>query len=408
MWRGSCAIVVGVSQQTTQTDPGSGDTAEPNHSVRAPRFADAGEPADGGAHPIQTEPAAAGAHRAEPSQQARGRERTAFGVIALALGAVVAAPVALSSQDLYRWGAAPGGLGLDAHWPLLVPLSLDFAAVACIGMTIIAAWRRERPGIFGALVWVFAIVSAYAQVRHGLAERDAGRAQDAWWAMPAFALLGPFLLHAVLSKLRTWARKDKGEQHHGAAGFGTRWLPGVAFKETLSAWTASRREGIDQAGAAIAYVRERAALAGLSPVDAMHYAFGALGTSEPHPARVWLAARGLVIDQATIDAAVASLPAPKPAPVRPEPAPNRRTEPARTSAPTAIRGPHRLDDEPLLQKLVDDFPARDGNGQAVSMPTRRQIETHLGIGSTVAGRLLKSLKTARNEATGEIPLVVSQ
>jgi hypothetical protein len=265
-----------------------------------------------------TEPGRTPDQTAAPAGKPR-HIRFAFGVVSLALMTVLIAPVLLSSQDLYQWGASPAGLALGGYWPLLVPVALDLAAVTCIGMTIVAAWRRERPGIFEALVWVFALTSAYAQYKHGIAARDAGGARDAWWAMPAFAVLGPVLLHVTLSTLRKWARQDAGEQHHGAAGFGSRWLPGVAFRETLSAWAASRREGISRASEAVAYVRERQALAVLSPVDQMHYAFGALGSYEPHAARVWLAARGVVVDQTTIEAATAGRP-PSPLPVSVSPA----------------------------------------------------------------------------------------
>jgi hypothetical protein len=179
-------------------------------------------------------------------------------------------------------------------------------------MTLVAAWRRDRPGVFGLLVWVFALVSAYAQYTHGIAERDAGRAQDAWWAMPAFAVLGPLLLEVTLHRLRKWARQDAEEILTGAAGFGARWL--VAPWSTLSAWAVSRREGIATAPAALQFNRDRKALAGVEPVEALHYAFGACGAVDPHAARVWLAARGVRVDQAAIDAATARRPvAPPPA-----------------------------------------------------------------------------------------------
>jgi DNA-binding CsgD family transcriptional regulator len=157
-------------------------------------------------------------------------------------------------------------------------------------------------GIFGILVWVFAVVSAYAQYTHGLAERDAGRAQDAWWAMPAFALLGPLLLEVTLHRLRRWLRQDAEEILTGAAGFGVRWL--VAPFSTLSAWASSRREGIASAPAALRFVAERKTVKALGPVEAMLYAFGATATRDPHTARVWLAARGVRVRQAAIDAAL--------------------------------------------------------------------------------------------------------
>jgi hypothetical protein len=250
--------------------------------------------------------------------------------VAIALGVVVLAPIVLSAQDLFSWARAPRGLDLPPWFAGLVPLALDVAAAACIGMTVLAAaWKRERPGIFGLLVWVFALVSAYAQYTHGIAERDAGRAQDAWWAMPAFAVLGPLLLEVTLNRVRRWARQDAGEQHTGAAGFGSRWLPGVAFRETLAAWAVSRREGIGTWQAAVQFVRDKALLAGLPAVEAAHYAYGALGVVDPHTARVWLAARGVIVEQAALDTAAAGRPvmpvpvsAPPNTPAAAAPAPN--------------------------------------------------------------------------------------
>lgn len=223
--------------------------------------------------------------------------------VAVALGGVILAPIALSSQDLYAWAAAPRGLALPGLWPLLVPIALDLAAAACIGMTIVAVWRRDRPGIFGVLVWVFALTSAYAQYTHGMAERAAGRAQDAWWAMPTFAMLGPALLEVTLHRLRKWLRQDANEILTGAAGFGVRWL--VAPWSTLCAWAASRREGIASASMSLRFVAERRALCSLEDdVEAAHYAFSALGVDDAHRARVWLGARGRSVAHGALDAAL--------------------------------------------------------------------------------------------------------
>jgi hypothetical protein len=261
-----------------------------------------------------------------PRPQGRGARAMLAGVSA-ALGMVILAPVALSSQDLYGWGADPRGLGLRNPWPWFVFLGLDFAAAACIGMAIVSAWRRERAGVFAFLVWVFALTSAYAQYRHGLALRSAGKARDVYWALPTFALLGPVLLHAVLSRVRRWARQDVGELYQGAAGFGIRWA--VAPRETLRAWAASRREGIATTAGAVAYVRERATLAGLAPVECVRYAFGELGSADPHRARVWLSARGVLVDSATLTDALAGQPV---TPSRP-PASRPATLPATAAAP---------------------------------------------------------------------------
>lgn len=256
-----------------------------------------------------------------PPRQSRATRRVLIGV-SVALGFVILAPLALSGQDLYRWADSPTGLNLDQPWPWFVPVALDLAAAACIGMTIVAVWRRERAGAFGLLVWVFALVSAYGQYRHGLAEKAAGRAQDLWWAMPAFAVLGPLLLEITLYKIRIWARKDAGEQHDAAAGFGRRWLPGVAFWETLQAWAASRREGIAKAADAIQFVRDRAAVRAMPPVEAVHYAFGATQSTDTHRARVWLTVRGVSVTKADLDEATGV------APTQP------RQDPDTLSAPT--------------------------------------------------------------------------
>lgn len=246
------------------------------------------------------------------STMSRGQRNVLIGV-ATAVGLVILAPITLSMQHLVAWAADPHGLNLGGWWPYLVPIALDLAAAACIGMTVVSAWRRERPGAFGILVWVFAGVSAWAQYRYGVTERNTGGAQDAWWAMPLFATLGTLILELVLHKTRQWARKDSGELLSGAAGFGVRWLPGVGFRETLQAWAASRREGIPRAADAITFVRERKALKALSPVEALHYAFGALGVVHPHQARTWLLARGKTVTQSDIDKAVDGLPvAPEP------------------------------------------------------------------------------------------------
>jgi hypothetical protein len=232
-------------------------------------------------------------------------------IVAFLLGVVLLAPITLSSQDLYAWAADPRGLGLPGPvWPLLVPVSLDLAAATCIAMTVVATWRRDRPGVFGLLVWVFAGASVYAQYTHGLAERAAGRAQDAWWAMPMFASLGPLLLEVTLHRLRRWARQDAAELLSGAAGFGVRWL--VAPWSTLSAWSASRRQGIRSAPDSLRWVADRAAVRALRnrPAEAVLYALGVPEVAgDLHGARVWLAAHGVTVTRAALTEAAAAWPA---------------------------------------------------------------------------------------------------
>lgn len=258
--------------------------------------------------PTETPPA-----DTEPGRGRRIGIGLIFAVTTLALIVVLGAPMALSAQDLYAWAASPGGLDLGPAWALLVPLALDMAAVVCICFAVLSVWRRERPGIFSALVWVFAGSSAFAQYRHGMTERVNGGGQDIWWAMPLFAILGVLLLEVVLSKLRTWARKAEGEQHNAAAGFGVRWL--VSPWETLQAWAASRREGISRVDDAVKFVRERRAVQIMDEVDAVTYAFSAIGVVDKYAARLWLQARKVHVTQLHIDLACEGLPIAPSAPV---------------------------------------------------------------------------------------------
>lgn len=337
--------------------------------------------------------------------------------VAAALGLVILAPIMLSGQDLYSWARAPRGLDLAPWFAGMVPVALDIAAGTCIGMVVLGAvWRRERAGIFGLLVWVFALTSAYAQYRHGIAERDAGRAQDAWWLFPALALLGPTLLEVTLYRVRRWARQDADELLSGAAGFGARWLPGVAFRETLSAWAASRREGIGKASDAIAHVRERAALAKLGPVDAVKYAYGAIGQVDPHAARVWLQSRGILVDSAAIDAAgpadrVPADPPPAAAPAAiaapPEVVSDANENPRLGPPADAPVSPAVPADLTVCSKTTAVAYAHVALGQDV--PASRVIEWLSHRGVTVSEALVYKTRRALPEwaaPSGELPLYV--
>ncbi len=191
----------------------------------------------------------------------RGRHVLAA-TIAVALAAVIIAPIALSSGDLVAWARSPQGLGLDGAWPLVVFPATDDA-------------------VFFA----------------------------------AMSLAGPVLLHATVHRVRRWARTIVGEYVPARAHFGLRWLPGVAFRETLAAWKASVRVGIGRPAEAVAYVRERRLLASLEPDEAVRYALGSLGALgtgtltpvwEPsgagvHAVRVWLTDRGLVVSTSLLE-----------------------------------------------------------------------------------------------------------
>ena len=59
---------------------------------------------------------------------AQGGMAVLLTVVGLLLAGVIVAPIALSSQDIIAWAAAPTGLGLKAPWPLVAFLALDAAA----------------------------------------------------------------------------------------------------------------------------------------------------------------------------------------------------------------------------------------------------------------------------------------
>lgn len=228
----------------------------------------------------------------ETRWRTRGRALLTTGIGA-ALALVILAPALLSSSDLLRWANSQDGLGLPVWWAWLAFVALDAAAVVCVGMVTLSAWRGEGGGMFEILTWLFAAGSAWANYRHGLTTP----AGDDQFFFPAMSLAGPLLLHVTLSRVRKWYRVDAGRQVAARPRFGLRWLPGVAFRQTLRAWQASVREGLERPDLAVGHVQERDMLRRLPPRDQVHLAWQALGSSEPHAARAWLAARGVFVSQ---------------------------------------------------------------------------------------------------------------
>jgi hypothetical protein len=231
-------------------------------------------------------------------------------VIGVALTFVIAAPLVLSSSDLLEWATDPGGLGLPGPLGWLAFVALDAAAVVCVGMVTFSAYRGESAGAFGPLVWVFAFGSALANYRHGVRTPAA----DDEFAFPLFSLAGPLLLEVTLSRIRRWARVDAGTQMAARPRFGARWLPGVGFRSTLRAWRLALLHNIGRPEDALAFVRETDMLRTMSGVEALRFAWHALGSRDVYSARSWLAARGVTVLQADVDEATAGLPpAPRPA-----------------------------------------------------------------------------------------------
>jgi hypothetical protein len=173
-----------------------------------------------------------------------------LGLITVLLTVVITTPVALSSQDLIDWAGAPSGLNLPTPWPVLVFLSLDAAAAGCVLLTVYCAWRGEPAGVFGLLVWCFALGSAFANWRHSNAP---GAAPDAAWFFPAMSLAGPALLEAVLGRFRRWAQRDHGRRAKPTPTYGwRRWTPGLgSLRDTYGAYRTALLCGIDTVDASI-------------------------------------------------------------------------------------------------------------------------------------------------------------
>jgi len=249
-----------------------------------------------------TDPAGHGQDHDQGARVARGR-RLLGGVIALALAAVIVAPIALSSGDLVAWASSPKGLGLGGAWPLVVFVALDAAAAVCVGFVLFSAWRGEGAGAFGLLVWLFATGSALANYQHG---RRTPAPDDAVF-FAAMSIAGPVLLHVTLHRVRRWVRIADGDYRPARAHFGLRWLPGVAFAETLEAWKTSVRVGISRPEVAVAQVRQRRLLACLEEPERIRFAVGALG-GDPgvHELRVWLADRGHLVATEALERTLAS------------------------------------------------------------------------------------------------------
>lgn len=194
------------------------------------------------------------ARRAEVQHSTSARRGMAalLVVITIALTVVISAPFALSSQDLVRWATSPDGLGLAVGWGVFVFVALDLAAASLVMLTVYSAWRGESAGIFGLLVWVFAAGSAWANYRHGLTTP----APDDAIFFAAMSLAGPLLLEVTTRRTRRWARASAGRYEHPLPHFRlARWLPGVAFRETVRALKLAITEGYSRPEEAVAAAR---------------------------------------------------------------------------------------------------------------------------------------------------------
>jgi hypothetical protein len=327
-----------------------------------------------------------------------GWERTGrillAGFIGLALVGVVVAPLALSSGDLVQWARSPQGLGLEDPWPLVVFVALDCAAAVCVGFVVFSAWKGEGAGTFGLLWWLFAGGSALANHRHG----ETTPASDDAVFFAAMSLLGPLLLHTTVQRIRRWVRTDAGEYTPRRAHFGLRWLPGVAFRETLAAWQVSIRWGIPSPSEAVTRVRELRYLEGLDDAGRIRYAAGACHSDDPHELLIWLLGRGLMLSPAAYEEVLSQAEAEEATEAGEPPTPQsprrraarRRTGRAPAGAADLARLPERVEAAYLEREIVGGEVLE---GKALA----REIDGHDGRARR-AQELLRQLRTNPTEA----------
>jgi Protein of unknown function (DUF2637) len=299
-------------------------------------------------------PAAGGGWWAARSTAGRVGAGALLGLVTALLAVVIVTPIALSSQDLTSWAAAPSGLNLPTPWPLLVFLSLDAAAAACVLLTVYCAWRGEPAGVFGLLVWCFALGSAFANWRHS-SNPDA--APDAAWFFPAMSLAGPALLEAVLGRFRRWAQRDHGRRAKPAPTYGwRRWAPGLGSpRDTYGAYRTAVLCGIDNVQESITAYHT------LCPDGSLHVA----------------AALRRRHNQTTPPPAPPQTPAPPPRPAQQDPSPQHATAragPAPAVAPAALT--RRIPARPEAYQrwiTVWDELRRDGDTDLPALAQRHDI-----------------------------------
>jgi hypothetical protein len=219
----------------------------------------------------------------------------------LSLLVVALPPVGSSARNLYALGHEQ--LALPGRWALLVPLSVDAAALLCVVLTLRALYAAQSAGLARLLVAVFAAFSAWL----GYQEAATIGTTAAVVFYPAMPVAAALLLDMVLRHRRRDVLDDLGALEPPLPRYrALRWL--IAPRETWRAWSVGVRHGITDPAVCLAFVRETAALRVLSGVDAVRYAHHASGSHDPFTARAWLAARGCVVDQAALDAASDGLP----------------------------------------------------------------------------------------------------
>jgi hypothetical protein len=227
-------------------------------------------------------------------------------ILAYALLIVVMGSVAAMS-----WSGVYNFAITQLHWShqhaVLVPISLDIAAMTCALLALDSIADGEEGTTFRLLAAAFVALSAFINWRDALVSRNL--AEEVFF--PAMSVLAYLIVHAVMDKVRRKIRRA----HHGQAvrkaleplprtGL-LAWVPGVGYpRRALGVIRASiarrlseteQRHGIGSADAGAAGERDEFAtvdLSGLSQADAIRRAIEAVG-SVPRDVVAFLSEHGL-------------------------------------------------------------------------------------------------------------------
>lgn len=193
--------------------------------------------------------------------------RLLYSTVALLMAGLVAAPMALSGQDIMDW--ARDGLNLSDKWPWVVFYSLDATAAISVLVCFYCAWQGQRAGLFQITAWAIAGISGFAQYRNGDREREF--APDAWWFFPLMALIAPFMLELLLAKVREVQLRRQGRAPAARPKFGIlNWIPGIgSFTETYGAWRVSRLLNIPTYDGAVRAYRDLCPSGGVKVLAAL-------------------------------------------------------------------------------------------------------------------------------------------
>lgn len=239
------------------------------------------------------------------------RERK-FAAIAALVGVNI---VGVSGQAMWAYAS------LGHAWPLALGFAavLESVALYLTSQASAAMLANDRTGSLRLAAYAFGILT--------------GAMNYAAHCGPHYSPTALAIAFGILSALSPWLWAIQSRRTHrdelSRSGLidprtvhipGALWMlyPGRAF----GLLRLGVSQGINHLPTLRKMIAERNTLGALAPVDQVMYAFGAVGFDQ-HTARVWLAERGVTVDQATLDTATAGRPrSPMPAsmPVSPAPA----------------------------------------------------------------------------------------